>query len=1198
MKGLLRSVVFILFVFNMASVHAVRDVHNGVLYESNTSPFEIKRYDMNQRAWISPIPITPGLRPSAMRVDDDGIFLSVSNEIIRYQTNGSAESIYKRGYRINAMEKFGEFLFIQTRDEGTRYGDGNFKTINVLTLETIDDQRTTQTCDYTLADRTTNRIYCTTNEKSRKLVYHQFSVEGFYQSTFVSDEVMNALRMPVQMSDDDKQVLIYNSRGYSFLDKDTLTYIKPAPYGTRVFSGSYTYILKEDPFTRGKHILAKLDSRGVELGRLIVANNGEYPSLLLKNEDKLFLFFQSDIKVINVSDLNSTPLYPSVSSSVFSGTALSITGAEVDEEAEILYLTAIGYKHPDAVRTNVFRWSIKESRFLSPIRLPDLSNGIHLNKETNTLIVKASMNNWAIDLDTLSYRALPRNEVITTTANGNILVRDRNFIKTLTPDGDLIESNQVDQNTGKLFKDPMLNNGMLYGVVSGVREGAISKVALDSGSGDFSDQSISQHLVQDSLLEPLYISTGRRHLLTGNNYLFSLDSLGLIRQLPAIDNSYTNVGAAWSNGWLVTIHQRPNALRVWNNNYTSSTNISLPFEPRKIISYKNNSLLLLGIHNGQFRVMKIEHNRILNDRDHDQVYDFIDLCPTVSDPLQKNRDRDALGDACDPDRDGDGLPNTFEEQHGLNPDNPIEGGRDWDGDGVTNQQEFLRNRNPLVAEGSKKTLDFFPLKNAAWWIYGRQSSSRTIQQSITERQYIGGVKQYAVTSDENELSNWYSNGSDGLLHHRQTIPSYPGSNTLHTVEFNPPIKLANTTLSSGAQISQRGQAKFKFSERRIYTLTYSVTSRVFNEEFIELTGRYGPNVRHSALKLIYSLNISGTLEGNAYQASHRVTLWLVKGIGIVKQVTVSDDETTTLELQRWKIPNQKEQSPAIVWRNESSGQVWYHRFENGIAADSYQISRVEDANWKIAGTGDFNGDNEIDIVWRHGVTGINWVYLMENGKLIESRMINQVDDLDLEIVAIADFDADGKSDLLWRNKRTGDNWLYFMDGATIKDNRFIDRVAPEWHVAGVGHFDDNNKADILWRNLKTHVVWLYYMDENQIWANGKVTKVNYQWEIAAVEDFNGDNISDVLWRNNLTGRNELFLMDEYNSNRFESRKLNNVPDRNWQVSATGDFNDDGLADIFWRHKQTGKNWIYTMKNGRIQQSRAAPRVPRGWNVID
>ena len=48
------------------------------------------------------------------------------------------------------------------------------------------------------------------------------------------------------------------------------------------------------------------------------------------------------------------------------------------------------------------------------------------------------------------------------------------------------------------------------------------------------------------------------------------------------------------------------------------------------------------------------------DSDGDRIPDLFDRCPTVPDPFQSDRDRDDIGDACDPDADGDGVLDLYQ----------------------------------------------------------------------------------------------------------------------------------------------------------------------------------------------------------------------------------------------------------------------------------------------------------------------------------------------------------------------------------------------------------------------------------------------------------------------------------------------------------------------------------------------------------
>ena len=87
-----------------------------------------------------------------------------------------------------------------------------------------------------------------------------------------------------------------------------------------------------------------------------------------------------------------------------------------------------------------------------------------------------------------------------------------------------------------------------------------------------------------------------------------------------------------------------------------------------------------------------------NDADGDMTDDASDNCPTVSNPDQRDTDRDGLGDSCDPDDDNDGMPDAWEELHGLDPTNAEDANRDKDRDGFSNRQEYEAGTDPSVAD--------------------------------------------------------------------------------------------------------------------------------------------------------------------------------------------------------------------------------------------------------------------------------------------------------------------------------------------------------------------------------------------------------------------------------------------------------------------------------------------------------------------
>ena len=73
------------------------------------------------------------------------------------------------------------------------------------------------------------------------------------------------------------------------------------------------------------------------------------------------------------------------------------------------------------------------------------------------------------------------------------------------------------------------------------------------------------------------------------------------------------------------------------------------------------------------------------------------------------------GDDMD-DRDGDGMPDEWEQANGLNPDSPIDRTLDPDGDSLLNYEEYLRGTDPqnadTDADGILDGLDLIPLHDA------------------------------------------------------------------------------------------------------------------------------------------------------------------------------------------------------------------------------------------------------------------------------------------------------------------------------------------------------------------------------------------------------------------------------------------------------------------------------------------------------
>jgi hypothetical protein len=98
--------------------------------------------------------------------------------------------------------------------------------------------------------------------------------------------------------------------------------------------------------------------------------------------------------------------------------------------------------------------------------------------------------------------------------------------------------------------------------------------------------------------------------------------------------------------------------------------------------------------------------------------------------------------------------------------------------------------------------------------------------------------------------------------------------------------------------------------------------------------------------------------------------------------------------------------------------------------------------------------------------------------------------------------------------------------------------------------------------------------------------------ITATHDFNGDGISDILWRDT-AGNVGMWLMN--GSQIGATSVLGNVA-TNWSIVGQRDFNGNGSADILWRDI-AGNVGIWLMNGSQIKASPVLGNVPTNWSVV-
>lgn len=168
-----------------------------------------------------------------------------------------------------------------------------------------------------------------------------------------------------------------------------------------------------------------------------------------------------------------------------------------------------------------------------------------------------------------------------------------------------------------------------------------------------------------------------------NGKLVSLSSLSNTRTLS------TNIyDAAYPAGSLMTVSADRSALQAWSASGELLNSIPQAASSDLRLVYDETYLALVRV--SEEGTVITRYNLVSGaDVDSDDVSDLFDNCPDISNGDQADLDGDNIGDVCDQDEDGDGIPNAIEDEVGLNARDESDRETDLDSDGIPNYYEYL-----------------------------------------------------------------------------------------------------------------------------------------------------------------------------------------------------------------------------------------------------------------------------------------------------------------------------------------------------------------------------------------------------------------------------------------------------------------------------------------------------------------------------
>jgi len=162
-------------------------------------------------------------------------------------------------------------------------------------------------------------------------------------------------------------------------------------------------------------------------------------------------------------------------------------------------------------------------------------------------------------------------------------------------------------------------------------------------------------------------------------------------------------------------------------------------------------------------------------------------------------------------------------------------------------------------------------------------------------------------------------------------------------------------------------------------------------------------------------------------------------------------------------------------------------------------------------------------------------------------------------------------------------------------------VPPEGSTAWAMAVPDPGRLKICLRNGANELNFWFLSDDGpkKAGVHASDTALSPEWDVSAVGDIDRDGIDDIVFHNRRRGKVNLWLLDPDGVQKDAGHVIEEQMDSSWFVAGSGDIDGDGTVDLIWRNEEAERvdYWLLNPDGTmRAEGPVAETVVPARWRI--